>query len=78
MEYTYTRLLAPSNSHIKVNDNHYAIIMLFNDSDYEIYRSGLKTILQVGFFAKFPAQIKIVEHQILKVGKWWYRNNLPG
>ncbi|EEQ04584.1 hypothetical protein yrohd0001_30360 [Yersinia rohdei ATCC 43380] len=52
--------------------------MLFNDPDYEIYRSGLKTILQVGFFAKFPAQIKIVEHQILKVGKWWYRNNLPG
>lgn len=33
--------------------------MLFNDPDYEIYRSGLKTILQVGFFAKFPAQIKI-------------------
>ncbi|EKN3362087.1 DUF1883 domain-containing protein [Yersinia ruckeri] len=59
MKYTHIRLSASSNDYIKVNGEHRAIIMLLSDCDYEKYKSGLRSIFHGGFFANFPAQIKV-------------------
>ncbi|HHL2712901.1 TPA: DUF1883 domain-containing protein [Yersinia enterocolitica] len=65
MKYTHTRLPTTSGDSIKVNGNHCAVIMLLNDSDYEKYSSGLGRIFHGGFFAHFPAQIKV------PIGGYW-------
>ncbi|MGP2426564.1 DUF1883 domain-containing protein [Yersinia sp. 2538 StPb PI] len=65
MEYTHTRLSTSSGDYIKVNGEHCAIIMLLSDLDYEKYNSGLGSIFHGGFFANFPAQIKV------PIGGYW-------